>query len=90
MPRLHGWTQDTEDPSQWTYGGSYFVAVMWGPSINDERMPNAFELRIWPRLGEVGSNDPTQPLGADHGGMLFPDETAARAYVESWERATGR
>jgi hypothetical protein len=47
------------------------------------------EVRIWPRLGDVGTNDPTKPLGAEHGALTFPDEASARAYIESWERATG-
>jgi hypothetical protein len=90
MPRLHGWRQDTEDTSSWSYGGSNFVADMWGPSINDPANPNGFEVRIWPRLGDVDSNDPTKPLGPTNGGLLFPDEATARAYIESWERAVGR
>jgi hypothetical protein len=85
MPRLHGWT------AFWTYGGSYFVATMWGPSTNEPAPHDTeFEVRIWPMLGDAASNDPTTPLGPDRGGMVFPTEAAARAYVESWERAVAQ
>jgi hypothetical protein len=90
MPILHGWTQDIEDTSAWTYGGSYFVARMWGPSINDPTNPEGFEVRIWPRLGTLEGRDPTVPLGPANGGLAFASEVFARQYVESWERATGR
>lgn len=81
--------QDVESLN-WTYGGSYFVAEMWGPSINDPANPKAMGVRIWPRLGELGTPEgPTKPLGPSNGGMYFPDEATARAYIESWEHATG-
>lgn len=80
-----------QDPESlgWTYGGSYYVAQMWGPSINDPINPNAVGVRMWPRLGEADSNDPTCPLDARHGAIYFVGEGQARAYVESWERASG-
>lgn len=86
MPKLRGWMQDQEDPTAWTYGGQFFAACMivrWHPP--DTSLPVL--VRIWPRLGEVGSNDPTQPLGWEHDALSFADEATARAYVESWERA---
>jgi len=83
MPRLHGWMQDGEDPTGWTYGGRFFAAFMWVPTTSGA----AVGVRIWPRLGDVASNDLTLPLGAEHSFLTFVNEAAARAYVESWERA---
>lgn len=84
--RLHGWRQDDEDPSVWTYGGRYFAAAMW-VTANGPTPPMKAGVRIWPILGEVGTPDPTVPLGPEHAGMYFASEAEARAYVESWERA---
>ena len=75
--------QDGEDPTAWTYGGQNFAAFMWVPTLPGA----AVGVRVWPRLGDVGSNDPTEPLGAEHSFLTFANEAAARAYVESWERA---
>ena len=87
MPRLHGWRQDTET-GWWTYGGSNFAAAMW-PSTG-ANYPTGVSVRIWPRLGDPGGPDPTVPLDGTNGELVFQGEAAARAYVESWERAVGR
>jgi hypothetical protein len=87
MPHVHGWNQDPET-GWWSYGGRYFAAAMWASTGEAYTATGGrgFSVRIWPRLGDVGSPDPTRPLDGSNGELVFPDEQAARAYVESWER----
>ena len=88
MSRLHGWMQDPESLG-WTYGGSYYVAEMWGPSINDPINPWAVGVRMWPLLGEADSNDPTCPLEAKHGATARSTSSARRRRGRMWRAGKG-
>lgn len=83
MPHLHGWTNDLEDTSFWAFGGRHVIGAMWGPELES----GDWSVRVWPRLGDIDSPDPTKPLGAEHGSLTFKSETEARAYLESFDRA---
>jgi hypothetical protein len=81
---LRGW-QPTDVDGTRSYGGSYYDAVLRAPAA-DTYLP--WRVSLWPRLGEVGSSDPTKPLIPGHGYFEFSSEGDARFYVESWERAS--